>query len=57
LVGGISFAPNEQSLYLDYELIVSEYRGWSLTEVRGMSARQREYWLKMLKWKREKRHV
>jgi hypothetical protein len=55
LGGGISFAPNEQSLYLDYELIVSEYIGWPLSEVRGMSARQREYWIKMIKWKREKR--
>lgn len=44
-------------MYLDYEVIASEYRGWPLSEIRGMSSRQREYWLNMIKWKRERVRV
>jgi hypothetical protein len=44
-------------LYLDYEVIAQTYSGWSLNEVRGMSARQRKYWLAMIRWKREKASV
>jgi hypothetical protein len=57
LAGETSFAPKEQHLYIDYEVIASSYVGWSLNEIRGMSARQREYWLKMIVWKREKTRV
>jgi hypothetical protein len=54
LAGGTSFAPREQHLYVDYEVIASHYTGWALSEIRGMSARQRIYWLAMIKWRREK---
>ena len=53
----ICFSPSEQTLYLDYEVIASNYPGWQLNEIRSMSARQRQYWLAMIKWKREKQRV
>jgi hypothetical protein len=55
LVGGICFAPDEQRIYLDYDIIATNYPGWGLNEIRAMSARQRQYWLKLIRWKREKR--
>lgn len=57
MAGEISFAPREQRLYLDYDAIASNYIGWGLNEIRAMSARQREYWLKLIKWKQDKYRV
>lgn len=57
MAGVICFNPDEQSLYLDIEVIASNYPGWQLNEIRAMSSRQREYWLKMIKWKRDKQRV
>jgi hypothetical protein len=50
----ISFVPNEQALYVNYDVIASNYSGWTLSEIRAMTGRQRNYWLKMISWKREK---
>jgi hypothetical protein len=44
-------------LYATYEAIASHYPGWQLSEIRGMSARQRNYWMAMIKWKRERARV
>lgn len=30
------------------------YPGWTLTEIRLMTRRQRSYWMKLSRWKREK---
>jgi hypothetical protein len=57
LAGAICFSPSEQNLYLDYEVIANNYPGWQLNEIRLLSARQRQYWLAMIKWKREKQRV
>lgn len=57
MAGRICFNPNEQALYIDYEVITSNYSGWQLNEIRSLSARQRQYWLKMIKWKRDKARV
>ena len=57
MAGAICFSPNEQNLYLDYEVIANNYPGWQLNEIRLLSARQRQYWLAMIKWKREKQRV
>ena len=54
MAGGICFGPKEQILYRIYDVIASNYIGWGLDEIRAMSARQREYWLAMIRWKREK---
>ena len=53
-LGGCSFVPDEQALYLQYDYLSMIYPGWTLTEIRLMTRRQRSYWLKLAKWKREK---
>jgi phage anti-repressor protein len=53
-VGETSFVCNAQALYIIYDTIASNYSGWNFTEIRQMSARQREYWIAMIKWKRER---
>jgi hypothetical protein len=35
-------------------VIANNYPGWSLNEIRAMPQRQREYWLKMIRWKKER---
>jgi hypothetical protein len=57
LVGRICFNPDERNLYRIYDWIASAYPGWQLSEIRNMSARQRDYWLAVIKWKREKYRV
>jgi hypothetical protein len=52
--GVISFVPNDQALYVNYDVIASNYSGWTLSEIRAMTGRQRNYWLKMITWKRER---
>ena len=52
--GQTSFVPNEQALYLNYDVIAMHYTGWTLTEIRAMTIRQREYWLRMIRWKKER---
>jgi len=44
-------------LYAVYDNISINYPGWQLSEIRNMSARQRDYWLAMIKWRREKFRV
>jgi len=36
-------------------VIALNYPGWNLTEIRAMTMRQRNYWLKMIRWKKDKR--
>ena len=56
-VGGTSFAPDEQALYLNYDTIAASYSGWSLSEIQSLTPRQRRYWMKLIQWKRDKAHV
>ena len=56
-LGGPVSTLTSRSLYIDYEVIATNYTGWALSEIRAMSARQREYWLKMIKWKRDRVRV
>jgi hypothetical protein len=51
-VGGTSFVPNDQALYIDYDVIAANYPGWNLSEIRAMTLRQRDFWLRMIKWKK-----
>lgn len=55
LAGGISFAPDLQSLYLDYDSISREYQGWALSDLKQLSYRERRYWRKMMAWRKERR--
>ena len=57
MVGRICFNPDEKSLYQVYDAISINYQGWQLSEIRNMSARQRDYWMAMIKWRREKYRV
>jgi len=49
-----SFVPNEQALYINYDVIAMSYGGWTLSEIRLLTHRQREYWLRMIRWKKER---
>jgi hypothetical protein len=42
-------------LYLNYDAIAQAYPGWSFQEVQGMTKRQRDYWMRMIRWKRERK--
>jgi hypothetical protein len=33
------------------------YPGWTLSDIRQLTARQRKYWLRMIRWKKEKSNV
>jgi hypothetical protein len=41
-------------MYIDYDVIAANYPGWNLSEIRAMTLRQRTYWLRMIKWKRDR---
>jgi hypothetical protein len=41
--------------YLNYEVLAQAYPGWSLSEIRAMTGRQRRFWLAMIEWKRAKK--
>jgi hypothetical protein len=32
-------------------VIAKHYPGWSLNEIRGMTGRQRRFWMAMIEWK------
>ncbi len=55
--GGTCFVPDEQTLYINYDLITTTYTGWTLSEIRQLTNRQRRYWLDMIRWKRERARV
>ena len=38
-------------LYWDYDAIASVYKGFNLTELTNMTARQRDYWASLAKWR------
>lgn len=50
----ICFRPDIQVNYLDYEVLTMAHPGWSLTEIKAMTHRERKYWLKMFAWKKER---
>lgn len=52
--GLTSFAPNEQALYITYDVIAFGYPGWNLSEIRALTVRQREYWVRMIRWKKDR---
>lgn len=35
-----------------YDLIAREYPGWGINEIKNMARRERDYWLSMMKWRR-----
>jgi Holliday junction resolvase-like predicted endonuclease len=41
-------------LYVEIDVIASNYTGWTFSEIRAMSGRQRKYFLAMISWKQEK---
>jgi hypothetical protein len=40
-------------LYRVYQLIAHTFPGWSLTEIKDMPVREREYWFEVQKFRRE----
>jgi hypothetical protein len=55
--GGTSFVPDEQTLYINYDLIATSYTGWPFSEIQKLTNRQRRYWLDMIRWKRDRVRV
>jgi hypothetical protein len=53
--GLISFVPDLQTLYLDYDLISRDYPGWGLSDMKELSYRERRYWKSMIAWRKERR--
>lgn len=54
LAGLISFAPDLQTLYLDYDLFSREYTGWGLSDVKKLSQRERRYLKSLIAWRKER---
>jgi len=44
-------------LYVLYEYISRSYPGWTLTEIKQMPARERDFWIDGLKWRANKREL
>jgi hypothetical protein len=38
-------------LYFDYEVISSDHLGWTLEDIKGMSLRERDYWVAVRQWR------
>jgi hypothetical protein len=41
-------------LYVWYEAISRHFAGWTLTEIKAMPARERDYWLDLIRWGKER---
>lgn len=50
LIGSHFYSANIKHLYWDYNIIASVYKGFSLTEIKRMTVRERKYWNGMAKW-------
>jgi len=49
--GPTFYRPNVALIYVHYEVLTRNYTGWTLSEQKQMSHREREYWLAMIKWR------
>lgn len=38
-------------LYVHYDGISRHYPGWSLSDLKGMSHRERTHWVALIKWR------
>ena len=55
--GPTFYRPNVAELYVLYEYISRAYPGWTLTEIKNMPARERDFWIDGLKWRANKREL
>lgn len=44
-----------RSSFTEVELLAGHYRGWSLTEIKSLSIRERRHWLRRAAWDIERR--
>ena len=51
LIGSHFYLANIQNLYWEYDTIASAYNGFTITEIKQMVTRERQYWVSMAKWK------
>lgn len=51
LTGSPFYSVNLKILYWEYEAIASQYNGFSLSDIKSMSVRQRDFWYRMAKWR------
>lgn len=54
-IGSHFYLVNTKTLYWEYEAIATVYNGFSLSDIQGLSVRQRDYWYHMAKWRYESR--
>jgi len=38
-------------------VISRHFTGWTLTEIKGMPAREREFWIDLIKWRADRREL
>jgi len=41
-------------LYIHFDFISRHYPGWNLTEIKGMTERERRHWVDSIKWRNER---
>ena len=51
LPGPTFYRPNVALIYVEYEALSANYKGWTLSEQKKMPHRERQYWLSMLKYR------
>jgi len=52
--GPIFYRPNVGLLYIHFDFISRHYPGWNLTEIKGMTERERRHWVDSIKWRNER---
>jgi len=53
-VGPTFYSPNLALLYVWYDALSRTYTGWTLTEIKQMPYRERQFWLDLMKWRSDK---
>jgi hypothetical protein len=49
------FVSNEKEIFLDYGSLLMHYPHWRPQDVKSMSPRERQYWLKLATWIADRR--
>lgn len=49
--GSVFYSANIKTIYWEYELIASVYKGFTFADLKGMAVRQRSFWYAMSRWR------
>lgn len=50
-IGSPFYSVSAKTIYWEYEAIATVYKGFSLSDIKRMSVRQRDFWYRMAKWR------